>query len=98
MDEGYPNPLCIEDSLSNGIFRDRNFEEIQRIPETKLEVVFDFLHYFRIGLESTASSIVASIQSFAGSWNDMEESDFKDFLEENDRQRHKALHREPPFL
>lgn len=98
MDDGYPNPRCIEDSMSNEIFRDRNFEEFQRIPETKLEVVFDFLHYFRIGLESTASSLAASIQSFAGSWNDMEESYFKDFLEENDRRRHKTLHREPPRL
>ena len=98
MDDGHPNQLCIEDSMSNGFFRDHNFEEFQRISETKLEVVFDFLHYFRIGLESTASSRAASIQSFAGSWNDMEESDFKGFLEENVRRRHKTLHREPPFL
>ena len=83
--------------MSNGI-RDCNFEEFQRIPETKLEVVFDFLHYFRIGLESTASSIAALIQYFAGSWNDMEESDFKDFLDENDRRRHKTLRQEPPPL
>jgi hypothetical protein len=84
--------------MSNGIFRYRNFEEFQRIPETKLKVVFDFLHYFRICLESPASSLAASIQSFTGSWNDMEESDIKDFLEENNRRRHKTLHREPPRL
>ena len=66
-------------------------EMIDKIPGERLQEVLDLLRGFR---EDPRNSVL----SFAGSWNDMEESDFKDFMEENDRRRHNTLHREPPRL
>ena len=69
----------------------RIMEEIDKIPEERLQEVLDLLRGFR---EDPRNSVL----SFAGSWNNMEESDFKDFMKENDRRRHKTFHREPPRL
>jgi len=77
--------------MSNKILRIRIFEELQKIPETKLEEVYDFLHYFRIGLESTGVVSGSPVSSFAGAWNDMEESAFKEFEEEIENRRHQAF-------
>lgn len=57
-------------------------EMIDKIPGERLQEVLDLLRGFREGPRN-------NVLSFAGSWNDMEE---------NDRRRHKTLHREPPRL
>jgi hypothetical protein len=77
--------------MPEDFLRSRILEIIDKIPGERLQEVLDLLKGFR---EDSQNNVL----SFAGSWNDMEESDFKDFMEENDRRRHKALHREPPFL
>lgn len=77
--------------MPEDFLRSLNLEEIGKIPGVRLQEVLDRLRSFR---EDPRNSVL----SFAGSWNDMEESDFKDFMEENDRRRHKTLHREPPRL
>ena len=66
-------------------------EMIDKIPGEQRQEVLDLLRGFR---EDPRNSVL----SFAGSWNNMEESDFKDFMKENDRRRHKTFHREPPRL
>jgi hypothetical protein len=66
-------------------------EEIQKIPETKLEEIYDFLHYFRVGLGSPESSPASSVLPFAGAWNDMDESTFKEFEEEIQARRQRAF-------
>ena len=77
--------------MPEDFLRSRILEMIDKIPGARLQEVLDLLRSFR---EAPQNSVL----SFAGSWNDMEESDFKDFMEENDQRRHKTLHREPPFL
>ena len=77
--------------MPEDFLRSQISEIIDKIPEEQLQEVLDLLKGFREGPRNR-------VLSFAGSWNDMEESDFKDFLEENNRRRHKTLHREPPFL
>ena len=77
--------------MPEDFLRSRILEMIDKIPGERLKEVLDLLRSFREGPRN-------SVFSFAGSWNDMEESDFKDFLEENVRRRHKTLHREPPRL
>ena len=62
-----------------------------KIPGERLQEDLDLLRGFREGP-------LNSVLSFASFWNDMEESDFQDFIEENDQRRHKTLHREPPRL
>ena len=71
-----------EDSL-----RTRILEEIDKIPGERLWEVLDFLRGFRGDSRN-------SVLPFAGSWNDMEKSDFKDFMEEIEQRRHRTLHRE----
>ena len=66
-------------------------EEMDKIPGERLQEVLDPLRGFREGPRN-------NVLSFAGFWNNMEKSDFKDFMEENDRRRHKTLHRELPRL
>ena len=77
--------------MPEDFLRSRIMEEIDKIPGERLQKVLDLLRWFREGPQD-------SVLPFAGSWNDMEESDFNDFLEENDRRRHKTLHRELPHL
>ncbi|AIA31973.1 hypothetical protein [Leptospirillum ferriphilum] len=71
--------------------RSRIREEIGKIPGERLPEILDRLRAFQEGPQD-------SVLPFAGSWNDMGESDFKDFMEELDRRRHKTLQREPPIL
>ena len=68
--------------MTNETLRNRILEGIQRIPETKLEEIYDFLHSFRVGLGSPEISPASSVLPFAGAWSDMDESTFKEFEEE----------------
>mgnify|MGYP001595126526 FL=1 len=40
--------------MSKSNTRDKVLEEIHLIPENKLAEVYDFLHYFRLGLKEAA--------------------------------------------
>lgn len=77
--------------MTNETLRNRILEEIQRIPETKLEEIYDFLHYFRVGLGSSETSPAFSVLPFAGAWSDMDESTFKEFEEEIQSRRRQAF-------
>ncbi|MHB8545027.1 MAG: hypothetical protein ACYC9S_13655 [Leptospirales bacterium] len=77
--------------MTNEILRNRILEEIQRIPERKLEEVYDLLHYFRIGLASSEPIPVSSVLPFAGAWSDMDDSTFKEFEEEIQGRRRQAF-------
>ena len=77
--------------MPEDFLRFRILEEVDKIPGERLQEVLDLLKDFREGPRN-------SILAFAGSWNDIEELDFKNFMEENDRRRHRTLHREPPSL
>ncbi|MGC8501360.1 MAG: hypothetical protein ACP5OS_09390 [Leptospirillia bacterium] len=70
-----------EDSL-----RGRILEEIGKIPGDRLRAVLDLLKDFR---ECPGNRVL----SFAGSWNELDESDF---MEKNGRRRHRILNREKP--
>jgi len=65
-------------------------EEIKLIPEHKLSEGYDFIHYFRIGLQKSKVNI-NQIMQFAGCWKDMSEDLFNDFLEEISKRRSQAF-------
>jgi hypothetical protein len=76
--------------------KEQLIREIDRIPEERLAEVFDFVHYFRLGLESEADG--NPTMQLAGAWSDMGDTDFDAMLAEmserrsaafNGRQRHK---------
>ena len=60
--------------------QDRIIREIRLIPENKLSQIFDFIHFFRLGLETVNDS--EDIMQFAGCWQDMTDKEFDDFSEE----------------
>ncbi len=50
--------------------KNKVFDEIQLVPENKLKELYDFIHYFRLGIE-TSKEPSTEIMKFAGCWNDM---------------------------
>ena len=77
--------------MTNETLGNHILEEIQKIPETKLEEVYDFLHYFHVGLGSQEPSPASSLLPFAGVWSDMDESTFKEVEEEIQNLRRQAF-------
>ncbi len=73
--------------------RDRVVKEIQLIPEHKLAEIYDLVHYFRVGLQQGSSGTVDQIMGFAGSWKDMPEDTFREFLVEIAQRRSQAFSR-----
>ncbi len=76
--------------MGESVIRDKVIEEIKLIPEHKLLEVYDFIHYFRIGLQKSKVNI-DQIMQFAGCWKDMSEDAFNDFLEEISKRRSQAF-------
>ncbi len=63
------------------VSRDKLLEEINLIPEDKLEELFYFIHNFRLGLEKAPGN-KEQIMKFAGCREDMNEEIFEEFSEE----------------
>ena len=76
--------------MGESIIRDRVMEEIKLIPEHKLSEVYDFIHYFRIGLQKTKGNM-DQIMKFAGCWKDMPEEVFNEFLAKISERRKQAF-------
>ena len=63
--------------------RAKVIEEIQHMPEEKLDELYDLLHFFRVGLQHTpASSSDNAVMAFAGCWKDMSDEDFDALLDD----------------
>jgi len=75
------------DSLN---LRTKLITEIERIPEENLEELFNFIHYFRLGVEVSKSPLEQTMQ-FAGCWNDMSDEIFNDFNEDIKARRQQAF-------
>jgi len=65
-------------------------EEISLIPQNKLSELYDFIHFYRVGLE-TAQNTAEEIMGFAGCWGDMQDGDFENFLEDIAERRRTAF-------
>lgn len=78
--------------MEESIIRDRVMEEIKLIPENKLLEIYDFIHYFRIGLQKSKGNS-EQIMKFAGCWKDMPKEIFNDLLEEIGKRRQQAFSR-----
>ncbi len=66
--------------------------EISLVPEDKLTLLLDLIHYFRLGLEASRPSIQSTLE-FAGCWSDLPEQDFAEFTEEILNRRQQAFSR-----
>ena len=72
------------------IEKEKLFQEISLVPKEKLSELYDFIHYFRLGIEA-AEDRSKSIMDFAGCWEDMPNKVFSEFTEEIAERRHSAF-------
>ena len=75
-------------------FKEKVLEELSLLPEEKWVEVYDFIHYFRLGLEASQLR-KPKIMQFAGIWQDMADDTFDDFLDEIADRRKQAFARRP---
>ncbi|MCK5726517.1 MAG: hypothetical protein KAH22_06815 [Thiotrichaceae bacterium] len=68
--------------------KDKLINEISLLPEDKLEEVYNIIHYFRLGTEKEKEN---DILSFSGSWKDMGDNKFDDYLSDIAERRNKAF-------
>ena len=79
--------------MSSLLIKDKVLREIELIPEDKLADVYNFIHYFRLGLERSHVTKAKSNLAFAGSWQDMPDEMFDDFTAEIKGRRRQAFTR-----
>jgi hypothetical protein len=65
-------------------------EEIRLVPENKLPELYNFIHFFRLGLEADKRDVKKSMR-FAGCWEDMTDKEFSEFREEISERRRQAF-------
>jgi len=69
----------------------RVLQEIELIPGDKLVDLYNFLHYFRLGLEKARSPKSEQILAFAGCWQDMPDELLAEFTAEIVERRSQAF-------
>ncbi len=72
--------------------REKLVKEIYLIPLEKLDKVYDFIRFFRMGIERTKTN-KEKVLSFAGCWEDMPENMLSEFLMEIKDRRMEAFSR-----
>ncbi len=76
--------------MTLSVTKDKLINEISLLPEDKLGEVYNFIHYFRLGTEKTNKND-NNILSFSGSWKDMGDNKFDDYLSDISERRNKAF-------
>jgi len=77
--------------MTSLLIKSKVLQEIDLIPEDKLADLYNFIHYFRLGLEKSQPTESKSILAFAGCWKDMPDEMFNDFTTEITQRRHQAF-------
>ncbi len=67
-------------------------DEIRLVPKERLTELYDFIHLFRIGLESVGDD-TEDIMRFAGCWRDMTDQEFEDLSDEIMKRRRLTISR-----
>ncbi|MCI5219397.1 MAG: hypothetical protein D3914_09455 [Candidatus Electrothrix sp. LOE2] len=65
-------------------------EEIRLVPKNRLRDIYNFIHFFRLGLE-TVRDDADDIMQFAGCWQDMTDEEFDSFSQEMTARRQQAF-------
>ncbi len=77
--------------MENSFIRKKVYDEIELIPEYKLTEIYDFLHYFRLGLLASEPDQTNQTMKFAGCWRDMSDDEFNEFMNEIIQRRQRAF-------
>lgn len=78
--------------MTSSVTKDKLINEISLLPDDKLGEVYNFIHYFRLGTDKTRKSDT-NLLSFSGSWKDMDDEEFDDYLSDISERRNKAFSR-----
>lgn len=76
--------------MTLSVIKDKLINEISLLPEDKLGEVYNFIHYFRLGTEKINKND-NKILSFSGSWKEMEDDKFDDYLSDISERRNNAF-------
>ena len=76
--------------MSLSVTKEKLINEISLLPEDKLAEVYNFIHYFRLGTEKTKQK-ENNIMSYSGTWKDMDDEVFEDYLSDISERRNKAF-------
>ncbi len=79
--------------MTSLLIKSKVLQEIDLIPEDKLADLYNFIHYFRLGLEKSQVTEPKPTLAFAGCWKDMSDEMFNDFTAEIRQRRHQAFAR-----
>ncbi|KOR32205.1 hypothetical protein TI05_08760 [Achromatium sp. WMS3] len=71
--------------------RTQVLNEIQNIPENRLEEIYNLVHFFRMGIEAQHQNTAKTILQFAGAWQDMDDETFTELQEEIAKRRKLAF-------
>ena len=77
--------------MTSLLIKSKVLQEIDLIPDDKLTDVYNFIHYFRLGLEKAQLTQAKPGLAFAGCWQDMPDEMFNDFTTEITQRRHQAF-------
>lgn len=67
-------------------------EEIRLVPKERLSELYDFIHFFRIGLETVVYE-KDEIMRYAGCWQDMTDEEFQELSDEMIKRRRQKFSR-----
>ena len=74
--------------MSSMMIKTRLIDEIDLIPDSKLSDIYNFVRYFRLGIEKEATKNKKDLMSYAGSWQKMDAELYDGYMEEiADRRR-----------
>ncbi|MFP4547053.1 MAG: hypothetical protein ACLFQM_02900 [Fidelibacterota bacterium] len=79
------------------VTKNKIIDEINQLPEVKLDEVFDLIHFFRIGFEKERNVNKESIMKYAGVWSEMTEKDLSNFFLGVRERRNSYQHRREDF-
>jgi hypothetical protein len=79
--------------MTSLLIKSKVLQEIDLIPEDKLADLYNFIHYFRLGLEKSGVTKPRPTLAFAGCWQDMPAEIFNDFTADIAQRRHQAFTR-----
>ena len=80
-----------ERNMNPAILRRKFIEQIQRLPDEKLQELSEIIHLFRINTERAEPSSKDNVMRFAGCWDDISDSEFKVWLNEISERRSTAF-------
>lgn len=77
--------------MTSVLMKSKVLQEIDLIPEERLADLYNFIHYFRLGLERSHEVQTQPIMTYAGCWQDMPEDVFADLTAEIRARRRQAF-------